>query len=88
MRSKLFRERPEKIKTDKDRWVRIVPVEDDAYHLYDLLQEVYLGRILFDRENNWVYDGGVLNVYEQEDIAGKISGNQKEMDQLLKSLNL
>jgi hypothetical protein len=33
------------------------------------------------------YDGDVLTVYEQEDIAGFISGSQKEMNELINSLS-
>lgn len=31
--------------------------------------EVYLGRILFDSQHNWVYDGGALNVFEEEQLG-------------------
>ncbi|MCJ8209747.1 hypothetical protein MUY27_08500 [Mucilaginibacter sp. RS28] len=29
----------------------------------------YLGRILFDTENYWIYDGEILTVDEQEQLA-------------------
>lgn len=54
--------------------------------LYDILQEIAIGRILFDANDNWIYDGDVLTVDEQEDAAGFISGNHKEMDKLIRSL--
>jgi hypothetical protein len=50
------------------------------------VREEAAGRILFDDADNWVYDGGVLTVSEQEEVAGKITGHQKEMDELLNSL--
>jgi hypothetical protein len=37
--------------------------------------------------NSPIYDGDVLTVYEQEDIAGFISGSQKEMNELINSLS-
>ncbi|SEO08651.1 hypothetical protein SAMN05192574_105251 [Mucilaginibacter gossypiicola] len=88
MRSKLFTDKPETVKTGSERWVRIVPNGDATYSLFDLLNEIYLGRILFDEDHNWIYDGRLLSVDDQEDIAAKLTGSQKEMDQLLKSLKL
>ncbi|MEO7214428.1 hypothetical protein [Mucilaginibacter sp.] len=86
MRSKLFDERPKTAKTGAERWVRILPDKGDGYQLYDALQERFIGRILFDTDDNWIYDGEVLNITEQEDVAGFISGNQKEMDNLIRGL--
>src|SRR5437879_2657907 len=68
MRSKLFKERVKTAKISPERWVRVFPDNGAGYRLYDPLREVELGRILFDPDNNWIYDGDVLNVYEQEDI--------------------
>jgi hypothetical protein len=45
-----------------------------------------MGRILFDKDDNWIYDGDLLGVGEQEEAAGAISGYQKEMDELFNSL--
>ncbi|MGZ3943334.1 MAG: hypothetical protein ACXVJB_00255 [Mucilaginibacter sp.] len=45
-----------------------------------------MGRILFDQHDNWIYDGELLTIDEQEEIAGAINGHQKEMDELIKSL--
>ncbi|MCD8739093.1 hypothetical protein LT679_00645 [Mucilaginibacter roseus] len=86
MKSKLFEEKPETARTSMERWVRIFPDRGDGYHLYDPLQEQPIGRILFDSDGNWIYDGTALNVEEQEEIAGAISGHCKEMDNLIRSL--
>ncbi|MDP9079943.1 MAG: hypothetical protein M3O71_21155 [Bacteroidota bacterium] len=86
MRSKLFAEKPERTKLDSGRWVQLLPDGDEGYRLYDVLHENYLGRILFDGNDNWIYDGGILNVDEQEYVAGYINKFQPEMDGLLKSL--
>jgi hypothetical protein len=83
MRSKLFEERPKTAKISGERWVRVMPDNGDGYHLYDVLAEVAIGRILFDVADNWIYDGHSLSVEEQEDVAGFISGHHKEMDQLI-----
>lgn len=82
----MFKEKPETAKTSTERWVRIFPDRGDGYHLYDPLQERNIGRILFDVDGNWIYDGIVLNIEEQEEIAGSISGNCKEMDKLIRDL--
>lgn len=86
MRSKLFEEKPETAKTSAERWVRIYPDRGEGYKLYDALQERPIGRMLFDADGNWIYDGSVLTIEEQEELAGVIGGNQKEMDNLIKSL--
>ena len=54
--------------------------------LYDLFAERLIGRLLFDAADNWIYDGNVLAVEEQEDIAGFITGNHKEMEELIRSI--
>lgn len=86
MKSKLFEEKPETARTSTERWVRIFPDQGDGYYLYDPLHELHIGRILFDNDGNWIYDGSALNIQEQEEIAGSISGNCKEMDNLIRSL--
>jgi hypothetical protein len=86
MRSKLFKEQPKRFKTSRERWVCIMPDVGDGYQLLDVLAEQPIGRILFDADDNWIYDGAVLDVYEQEEIAGFITGNHKEMDELIKHL--
>jgi hypothetical protein len=86
MKSRLFEEKPKTAKTSAERWVRIFPDRGDGYQLYDALQERNIGRLLFDADGNWIYDGTVLNIAEQEEVAGFISGNQKEMHNLIKGL--
>ena len=86
MRSKLFAEKPKTTKISTKKWVRILPDQGDGYRLYDPLEELFMGRILFDRDDNWIYDGSFLSVNEQEEVAGLITGYQKEMDQLLRDL--
>jgi len=63
-----------------------MPDKGDGYDLYDVFREVGIGRILFDADDHWIYDGDVLTVDEQEDVAGFISGHQKEMDKLVSEL--
>ena len=86
MRSKLFEEKPKTAKTSAERWVRVLPDNGDGYQLYDALAEHFIGRILFDAEDNWIYVGQVLKIEEQEEVAGFISGNHKEMDELIRNL--
>ena len=86
MRSKLFNEKPEATKKMAERWVRIFPDIGEGCRLYDPLAESALGRILFDAADNWIYDGEALSIDEQEDIAGFITGNQQETEQLIKSI--
>ncbi|WPU99203.1 hypothetical protein SNE26_24630 [Mucilaginibacter sp. cycad4] len=86
MRSKLFEEQPEMAKTNTERWIRVLPDKGDGYQLYDALAELFIGRILFDQNDNWIYDGNELSVDEQEELAGFITGHQREMEQLLKNL--
>jgi hypothetical protein len=66
--------------------VRLVPDHAGNYGLYDAMRKMHMGRILFDKEDNWIYDGPVLSVAEQEDLAGFITGHHKQMDELIKSL--
>ncbi|QEC74708.1 hypothetical protein [Mucilaginibacter ginsenosidivorax] len=86
MRSKLFSDRPETVRTEGRRWVRVFPDAGEGHRLYDPMEEQELGRILFDAAGHWIYDGQVLSVYEQEDVAGFITGHHKEMDELIKDL--
>ena len=86
MRSKLFEEKPKTAKISEEKWVRVMPDKGDGYQLYDVLKEVAIGRILFDADDNWIYDGNVLTVDEQEDVAGFIGGYHKEMDKLISEL--
>jgi hypothetical protein len=40
----------------------------NLYHAFDDSPE-YLGRILFDWEGYWIYDGSILSIAEQEQLA-------------------
>jgi hypothetical protein len=86
MRSKLFEEKPKTVKINGKKWLQIVPDNHGSYKIHDPLTGDELGQILFDFGDNWIYDGSQLNVYEQEEIAGLLTGHQKEMDQLLRDL--
>ncbi|RYD93354.1 MAG: hypothetical protein EOP54_19350 [Sphingobacteriales bacterium] len=88
MRSKLFVEKPERTQIISERWVHILPDTGKGYDLYDALEERYLGRILFDAKGYWIYDGDLLSVAEQEDLAGYINRFQPAMNSLLKSLEI
>lgn len=66
--------------------VQIHPGQSEAYLLYDPIEELEIGRILFDDEGHWIYDSEILSVAEQEEVAGAITGHQKEMEALLKTL--
>jgi hypothetical protein len=86
MRSKLFDDRVVSVKTGSGRWIRLVPDTIGSYCLYEPLPELQLGKLLFDQQENWIYDGDLLNVSEQEDVAAVITGCQREMDELLRSI--
>jgi len=86
MRSKLFNDKIVSVKTGSGRWIQLVPDTAGGYWLYEPIPELKLGRLLFDENDNWIYDGELLNVSEQEDVAGIITGCQREMNELLKSI--
>jgi len=86
MRSKLFPEKPERTQISTERWVLILPDTGEGYTLYDNLQERYLGRILIDTNDCWIYDGTLLSIDEQEELAAFITGNQGAMNRLISSL--
>ena len=59
-----------------DEIVRILPdCESEGqvpgYSLYTAFDEKpdFLGRILFDRQGYWIYDGEILTIAEQEQLA-------------------
>jgi len=65
-----------KRKSYPDEIVRIVAdLENEgailSYKLYTAFDETpdYMGRILFDAEGYWIYDGEELTVAEQEQVA-------------------
>jgi hypothetical protein len=86
MRKKLFDDLPKSLKLSSGRWLHIFPGDGEGYRLYDPLEGVELGRIHFDQDDHWIYDGDLLTVGEQEEAAGVITGYQKEMNELLNSL--
>jgi len=86
MKSKLFEQKPKTAKTSAERWIRVFSDSGEGYTLYDALAERNVGRILFDANANWIYDGTALSIDEQEEIAGFISGNHKEMNELIRSI--
>jgi hypothetical protein len=88
MKSKLLKEKPKTAQISTKKWIRILPDKGKCYQLDDALQECFIGSILFDADDNWIYDGNVLNVEEQEDVAGLISGNHKEMNDLITQLQV
>ncbi len=55
--------------------IRVVPsyapVGHQCYELYAAYDETgeNLGRVLFDADGYWIYDGNDLNVIEQEQVA-------------------
>lgn len=66
-----------KRKNAPDEVIRILPDLKPAngksrtYHLYRAFDKDpdYLGKILFDTQDFWIYDGEVLMVAEQEQVA-------------------
>jgi len=75
-----------KRKNGPDEVVRIVwdmESKDAAlcYRLYTAYDENpdYLGRILFDAQGYWIYDGNVLEVIEQEQVAKFIINYQEAL---------
>jgi hypothetical protein len=63
-----------KRKNGPDEVVQIIPdVESNAavlsYELQFAYEQGYLGRILFDAEGYWIYDGESLTIAEQEQLA-------------------
>jgi hypothetical protein len=86
MKNKLFDDLPKSVKTGTGKWVHIFPDKGAGHDLYVPIAEKALGRILFDAADNWIYDGELLTVSDQEELAGAISGHHKEMDELLNSL--
>jgi len=50
-----------------------------AYNLYTAFDETYLGRILFDDEGYWIYDGDELTINEQEQLGKFIEHNMEAL---------
>lgn len=52
--------------------MRIVTEHQDSvrcYQLFAAYENEYFGRILFDMQNYWIYDGTILSIDEQEQLA-------------------
>ena len=77
---------PNRLKLSSGTWLHIFPDQGEGYRLLDPLEGKEMGGILFDKSENWIYDGDFLEVAEQEEAAGAISGYQKEMNELLNTL--
>lgn len=88
MKSRLFEETSKTLKTSAGKWVRILPDNGDGYNLIDLVEGAPLGRLLVDGQGRWIYDGDNLGLNEQDEVAGQITGHQKEMTDLLKTLGI
>ena len=63
-----------KRKSGPDEVVSVIPVVEcrDAalvYELYTAYENEFLGRILFDNDGYWIYDGNLLTVAEQEQLG-------------------
>jgi len=64
-----------KRKAGPDEVVKIIPAAEVdgrvfCYELYVAFDQAdYLGRILFDVQGYWIYDGEALSVTEQEQLA-------------------
>lgn len=63
-------------KSGPDEIIRVVPDPENkdaalAYDLYTAFDSTpdHLGRILFDAQGYWIYDGEVLSIAEQEQVA-------------------
>jgi len=72
-----------KRKMGPDEVIRIVPdAGGEKVVIYDLYvaygSSDYLGRILFDQQGYWIYDGDIFSVVEQEQLA-KFIINHEEM---------
>lgn len=88
MRKKLFDDLPKSLKLSLGQWLHIFPDNGEGYRLFNPLEGSEMGLILFDQDDNWVYDGERLGIEEQEESAGAISGYQKEMDDLFNTLKI
>lgn len=69
-----------KRKSGPDEVVSVIPdieCRDAAlvYDLYSAYEMDFLGRILFDNEGYWIYDGELLTVAEQEQLGKFIQHN-------------
>ncbi|OKS88715.1 hypothetical protein [Mucilaginibacter polytrichastri] len=86
MKNKLFHDLPKTVRISTGKWLYILPNKGGGYLLYDPINEKEMGRILMNDADQWIYDGEQLRVYEAEEVACTITGHEKEMEELLKSL--
>ncbi|PTR00846.1 hypothetical protein C8P68_10174 [Mucilaginibacter yixingensis] len=75
-----------KRKHGPDEVIRVVPSLENhgpvtAYHLYTAYDQThdFLGSILFDVKGYWIYDGDLLSVTEQEQVANFIINYQERL---------
>jgi hypothetical protein len=71
-----------KRKSGPDEVVSVIPdieCKDAAlvYDLYSAYEMDYLGRILFDDQGYWIYDGELLTIAEQEQLGKFIQHNME-----------
>jgi len=71
-----------KRKAGPDEVIRIVPdVGGEKIVIYNLYVAYggndYLGRILFDQQGYWIYDGDIFSVVEQEQLAKFIINHEE-----------
>ncbi|MCU1441742.1 MAG: hypothetical protein JWP85_2739 [Rhodoglobus sp.] len=71
-----------KRKSGPDEVISVVPDVDCTnavlvYDLYTAYENDYLGRILFDDQGYWIYDGNVLTIAEQEQFGRFIQHNME-----------
>ena len=62
---------------DKDDFEDLIEGEFELVELPDDQNPNYLGRILFDPEGHWIYDGDILTIAEQEQIGEFILGYEE-----------
>lgn len=75
-----------KRRSGADEIINVVPALEEyqavkTYHLYTAYeaQPEFLGSILFDSDNNWIYNGTDLSITEQEQMAAFIINYQERL---------
>ncbi|WP_259065029.1 hypothetical protein HDF24_00355 [Mucilaginibacter sp. X4EP1] len=64
---------------DKDDFGDLLGEREDDYDLPDDQNPDYLGRILFDDDGNWIYDGDTISIMEQEQLANFLINYEDDM---------
>jgi len=70
-----------KRKNEPDEVVRVIPDEENmvrCYQLFTAFENDHLGRMLFDAQGYWIYDGDELTIDEQEQLAKFIQRDQQK----------